>query len=125
MVHVGALVEDGGEDWVRLSLQTDERHADRWGRIHTGVLTSVMDSVIGIALGRARGEAGRGRPHATIEMNTSFYAQGVPGDHLVSEGRIMQLAELYAFGEVDARRSSDGALLAKARMTFAIPGRRD
>ena len=123
--YIGGVIDGSGDDWVRLSVQTGPHHADRWGRVHTGVLTSVMDSVIGIALGRARNKAGNTGPHATIEMSTSFYAVATPGDHVVAEGRVTRIAEHFAFGEVEARRRCDDELLAKARLTFAIPGRRD
>jgi len=122
--YIGALLDGAGDDWVRLTIQTGPDHADRWGRIHTGVLTSVMDSVIGIALGRAKSQAGVPGTHATIDMNTSFYANATPGDFIICEGRITQLAEQFAFGEVDAR-TEPGALIAKSRLTFALQGRRD
>jgi acyl-coenzyme A thioesterase PaaI-like protein len=122
--YLGGVLERTGADSVCLTVQTAPHHADRWGRVHTGVLTAIMDSVIGIGLGRMRAERGDAGPHATIDMNTSFYAAATPGDHVTCEGRITLLAEHFAFGEVEARRTDDGELLAKARLTFAIPGRR-
>lgn len=122
---VGAVLEEAGEGSVRLSLVTGPQHADANGRVHTGVLTTVMDSVIGIALSRLRGGGGNHRPHATIDMSTSFYAHATPGDEFVAEGSVTELAELVAFGEVEARRRVDGELLAKARLTFAIPAARE
>jgi acyl-coenzyme A thioesterase PaaI-like protein len=124
--YIGTIAEEVGEGGVRLSIQTGPEHADRWGRVHTGVLTSVMDSVIGIGLGRARGEGAREAegPHATIEMSTSFYGIATPGDEIVAEGRVLRIDGPVAFGEVEAHRRSDGELLAKARLTFVIPGAR-
>ena len=120
--YVGAVAEHVSEGYVRLSLITGPQHADSAGRVHTGVLTTVMDSVIGIGLGRLRDADARQRlgPHATIDMSTSFYAYAAPGDEIVCEGRVTHLSEAVAFGEADARRRSDGELLAKARLTFAI-----
>lgn len=123
--YVGAVAEEIGEGRVRLALVTGPQHADANGWVHTGVLTTVMDSVIGIALGTLRGERGTYRPHATIDMSTSFYAHATPGDEFVAEGRVTLLGELVAFGEVEARRRGDDALLAKARLTFAIPAARE
>jgi uncharacterized protein (TIGR00369 family) len=121
--YVGAVAEHVSEGYVRLSLVTGPQHADFAGRVHTGVLTTVMDSVIGIGLGRLREAGARRRlgPHATIDMSTSFYASAAPGDEIVCEGRVTRLGEAVAFGEADARRRSDGELLAQARLTFAIP----
>lgn len=121
--YVGAVAEHVSEGYVRLSLMTYPHHADNAGRVHTGVLTTVMDSVIGIGLGRLRGDAARQEqgPHATIDMNTSFYGYATPGDEIVFEGRVTRIGEGVAFGEAEAHRRSDGELLAKARLTFAIP----
>lgn len=124
--YIGALVEEVQEGSCRLTLTTGPQHADDNGNIHTGVLTSVMDSVIGIALGRLRGEesyATRG-PHATIDMSTSFYGRASPGDELIFEGSVVRLDERVAFGEAETRRAADGAVIAKAHLTFAIPGQR-
>ena len=122
--YVGAVAEEISEGYVRLALVTGPQHADSNGWVHTGVLTTIMDSVIGIALGTLRGERGAYRPHATIDMSASFYAHATPGDEFIAEGRVLQLGELVAFGEVESRRRSDGELLAKARLTFAIPAAR-
>jgi len=125
--YIGGMLEEISEGYAHISLQTNAGHADALGNIHTGVLTSLMDSAIGIALGRLRGEGARELegPHATIEMSTTFYAQASPGDELRIEGRVTSLTQRFAFGEVEARREADGELLAKARLTFAIPGGRD
>jgi uncharacterized protein (TIGR00369 family) len=120
-VHIGATMAASGDGWVRLHVATGPNHADRWGRVHPGLLTSVMDSVIGIALGNLRGAEAQGRPQATIEMSTSFYAAATPGDAIVAQGRVTRIAEHHAFGEVEARRQADDELLAKARLTFVIP----
>lgn len=121
---IGAIAEEKAEGYARLAIQTGPQHADNLGRVHGGVITSVMDSVIGISLGRLRGGGLQTRgPHATIEMTTSFYAHAQPWDEIVAEGQVTHLGELIAYGEVEAR-VRDGDLLAKARLTFAIPRRR-
>lgn len=123
--YIGGLLEEMSEGYARISLLTGPSHSDALGRIHTGVLTSLMDSAIGIALGNLRGKDSRESegPHATIEMSTSFYGEALPGDELRVEGRVTALSGRIAFGEVETHRESDGELLAKARLTFAIPGR--
>lgn len=121
---IGAVAEEKAEGYARLAIQTGPEHADAMGRVHGGVITSVMDSVIGISLGRLRARDLQARgPHATIEMTTSFYAYATPSDEIIAEGQVNHLGESIAFGEVEARVRG-GDLLAKARLTFAIPGRR-
>ncbi len=120
---IGAVAEQVSEGYVRLSLVTYPHHADSAGRVHAGVLTAVMDSVVGIGLGRLRGDAARQEegPHATIDMSTSFFGYATPGDELVFEGKVTRIGEGVAFGEVETHRRGDNELLAKARLTFAIP----
>lgn len=120
--YIGGMAEEITEGYARVSVQTGPQHADASGCVHSGLLTSLMDSVIGIALGRLRGEGARERegPHATIDMSTNFYAYATPGDEIICEGRVTRLEESVAFGDVEARRASDGEVLARAHLTFVI-----
>jgi uncharacterized protein (TIGR00369 family) len=122
--YIGGMADEISEGYVRLSIETGAQHAGRNGDVHTGVLTSLMDSVIGVALSHLRNEEVRARegPHATIELSTSFYAAAKPGDTIVADGRVLSLQGPVAFGEVEARRASDETVLARARLTFVIPG---
>jgi len=120
---IGAAVEEVNEGVCRLSLTVEPRHLDRRGVLHTGVLTSLIDATIGIGLGYLRRDEARRRPHATIEMSTSFLAEARPGDEVEAEGRVIRKEPHIAFGEAVARRRSDGEVLALSRLTFAISRR--
>ncbi len=120
---IGARVEALGEGVCRLSLTVGPQHLDRRGALHTGVLTTLLDSSIGIGLGHLRRDEVRRRPHATIEMNASFHAEAHAGDEIEVEGRVIHRGRTIAFGESVARRPSDGETLALSRLTFAISSR--
>ena len=121
---IGALLEEAGEGYSRLTLACGPDHLGLDGNVHGGVLTALMDSSVGIAISRQRGIAARERaPHATIEMNTTFFARAREGDNLVVEGRISLSTESILTGESEARLA-DGAVLARGRLTFAIVHRR-
>jgi acyl-coenzyme A thioesterase 13 len=120
---IGARVEGIDEGVCRISLTVEPRHLDSRGVLHTGVLTSLMDATIGIALGYLRREEVRHRPHATIEMNASFLTEGRPGDEIEVEGRVLRQGRSIAFGEAVARRRADGEVLALSRLTFSISSR--
>lgn len=124
VAYINAVLEEKREGYSRLTLKTTAQHADRHGWVHPGVLTSVMDSVIGIGLSRMRAEEPREtyRPHATIEMSTTFYSRAPIGDELIFEGRVMRMEQDVAFGEVETRRATDNEVIAKARLTFVVPG---
>ena len=119
--HIGVEMEELRDGYARLSLVLEPHHTNPNGVMHGGVITTMMDSALGAALGSLRGpEAGRS-PHATVEMNASFLAGARPGDKIVVEGRVLRLGKSIAFGEAEARRGDE--LIAKGRLTFAIPRR--
>lgn len=115
---IGAEMEELREGYARLSLVLDDRHTNPNGVMHGGVVTTMMDSSLGAALGALRGEEAVRNPHATIEMNASFLSSARPGDRIVVEGTVIRAGKSVAFGEAEARRNGD--LIAKGRLTFAI-----
>lgn len=117
-VYIGGETKELTEGHARLELQATDEHCDALGRVHTGVLTSLMDTVIGMALSCLRGGFDSGQ--ATIDMHSNFMAPAVPGDELVCEGRVTYIDEAMALGDVETRRRSDGKLLAKAQVTYAL-----
>lgn len=119
---IGSEMEELREGYARLSLTLEDRHTNPNGVMHGGVVTTMMDSALGAALGALRGDAVRRNPHATIAMNASFLAAARPGDRIVVEGRVLRLGRTVAFGEAEARRG-DGDLIAKASFAFAIRDR--
>ena len=116
--HIGVEMEELREGYARLSLTLEPRHTNPNGVVHGGVITTMMDSALGAALGALRGEAAGRSPHATVEMNASFLSGARPGDRIVVEGRVLRLGKRVAFGEAEARRGDE--LIAKGRLTFAI-----
>ncbi len=119
--HIGAEMEELREGYARLSIVLETRHTNPNGVMHGGVITTMMDSALGAALGALRGEEASRSPHATVEMNASFLAGARPGDRIVVEGRVLRLGKTIAFGEAEARRGDE--LIAKGRLTFAIRDR--
>ena len=126
--HIGTEMEELREGYARLSLVVEERHTNPIGFMHGGVITTMMDSALGAALGALRGEDARRNPHATVDMNVSLLSGARPGDRIVVEGSVLRLGKSIAFGEAEARRISpagrqDGELIAKGRLTFAVRNR--
>jgi uncharacterized protein (TIGR00369 family) len=120
---IGGQFEEWSQDCVRISLMLEPHHTNPSGVMHGGVVTTLMDEVLGGAIASVRGmEVMRTAPHATVEMNASFLAAARPGDRIVVEGRVLRLGKTVAFGEAEARRG-DGELIAKGRLTFTIRNR--
>ncbi len=122
---VGGRMEECREGYVRMSLEVRPHHTNPHGVMHGGVITTLMDDVMGRVIASVRGlEAMRDSPHATVDMNVSFLSAARPGDALVVEGRVLRLGKTVAFGEAEARRRGDDDPIARGRFTFVIaPGR--
>jgi len=119
---IGARADEVGEGYVRLALTLAEEHTNPSGVMHGGVVMTLMDSAMGLTLRLQRGEdVAAAAPHATIEMNVSFLAAARVGDEVLVEGRLLRLGRTIAFGEAEARKRDDDRLIAKGRLTFAIP----
>jgi len=118
-VHsLGPALEEKRGGYARMSLATGSRHAAQDGMLHGGVLTTLMDSTLAIALRELRG-AGATR-HSSVEMSTTYLAPVVPEQTIVVEGRIIHVEPAVAFGEADATLRDTGEVVAKARVTFAL-----
>lgn len=118
------LEEASDEGYVWLVLQTEERHTRGDGSVHEGVVLTMMDSALGMAIRLKRGaEASERSPHATIDMNSSFIRPVQPGDRLIVEGRVRDLGDVVVVGEAEAKRASDGELVATSRLTFVVSSR--
>lgn len=122
---IGAMIDEAGEGYARITLTCGPQHLATDGRVHGGVITALMDTSLGVAISRWRGEEERERaPHATIEMNTTFLGRADEGDELVIEGRISLAEGAIITGESEARIAGSDRVLARGRLTFAIVQRR-
>lgn len=119
---VGAVVEESREGYARLSLKLEHKHTNPNLVMHGGVVTTLLDETLAIAVAVTRGvDTVREQPHTAIEMNTSFLAAAREGNELVVEGHLLKSGRTVFFGEAEARRKADGALVAKGRVTFVVP----
>ena len=118
---IGGRVEEWREGYVRLGLTVDEHHTNPHGVMHGGVITTLMDEALGGVIASVRGmEEMWKAAHATVDMNVSFLSNARSGDEIIVEGAVLKLGRSVAFGEAEARRKRDNALIAKGRLTFTI-----
>ena len=84
--------------------------------VHGGILATLADiGVVSAVLSTCRaGEAMRG----TCELNISYLRPAV-GEMVVVDSRVIKKGRSLAVGDVDLT-NEDGALIAKARVTYAI-----
>jgi uncharacterized protein (TIGR00369 family) len=113
----GVQVEEKRPGYARMSVLVEPRHLGHSGTAHGGLITSLMDSALAVALRELRGESAS--LHSSIEMNAGFLAPVPEGATVTVEGHITDLQQAVAFGEAEAR-DEQGELLATGRVTFAI-----
>lgn len=119
---VGATIEEAREGYARLSLKLEQKHTNPNGVMHGGVVTTLLDETLAIAVAHARGlDAVRAQPHAAIEMNASFLSAAREGDELVVEGTLLKAGRTVFFGEAVVRKRGEDKLVSKGRVTFVIP----
>lgn len=113
--EVGALGD--GESEIRMRL---EPHHLNPGRIaHGGVIATLVDAAIGIAL---RTRLGTERNHVTVNLSVQYLAPAPEGTTITARGKVIHSGARTGYGEAELVRS-DGTLVAKGSATFlVVPG---
>ncbi len=93
----GAKAGDGD---YRLAFRAEDRHGNPQGVVHGGMLMTLVDAVMGIAVYRAIGK----RRCATISLNCSFVASGRVGDWLEASAEVVRRGRSVVFmrGDIHA-----------------------
>jgi len=80
---IGLKIDKLAENYCRLSLLLDEKCTNYFGGIHGGVLATLADNCMGVALRTV------GLRPITIELTVNYLSQPSVGDQLTAEGRII------------------------------------
>ena len=90
----------GGEGDYRLAFRAEDRHGNPQGVVHGGMLMTLVDAVMGIAVWRAIGK----RRCATISLNCSFVASGQVDDWLEASAEVVRRGRVVVFmrGDIHA-----------------------
>ncbi|MGH2785808.1 MAG: PaaI family thioesterase [Actinomycetota bacterium] len=107
-----------GTSEVRLDLEP--HHFNPGGIVHGGVLATLLDGCIGLAL---RTKLGMDKDHVTIDLNVQ-YISAMRAGALIGRGKAVRVGDRVSHGEAELT-SQDGRLVAKGSATFlVIPSRR-
>lgn len=104
---------DAGESELRLDLE--RHHLNPGGIVHGGVLATLLDASIGLAL---RSMIGMTTDHVTIELDVHYLAPARSG-YLIGRGRALRAGGRVSYGEAEVF-SDEGKLLAKGSATFLV-----
>jgi len=112
--RLGADVEATGEGSARVRFEVGEDHLNAAGTVHGGVLATLVDTAMGMAVRSATGE---NDVPATSQLTVTYLRPGKPGALEVT-------AQVRAQGEhltvCDADVEQNGRGLAHAVATFAV-----
>ena len=112
---LGIKVVELAEGYARLTVPVIERMNSVLGALHGGVLSSLADSAVAMALFTMIEP--REKP-VTVELNIN-YLRPVQGDEAIAEARIVSRGRTIAVGDVDITDKS-GRLVAKSRATYVV-----
>lgn len=113
--HLGVRLLRWEPDMAEFGLRIGERHLNRQGRLHGGVIATMLDVCCGYAgLKQGPGKVAGGA--LTVTLNISYLA-GVDTGDVVARGKVVGggRSVYFASGEVLA---SDGRLIATAQGAF-------
>lgn len=84
----GPFLEGPSSEGVyRLALRIEERHLNNLGVAHGGILMTLADNAVGVAVARALVESAA---VVTVSLNNEFLNSARLGDFVVAESRILK-----------------------------------
>jgi uncharacterized protein (TIGR00369 family) len=105
--HAGA----GGEV---LGVRVAERHLNRAGTVHGGLLATLVDAAIGRAVRASAGQAGA----ATVSLTTDYLGPAGPGDWLEARTAVDRAGGRLAFVDCTVRCGDRDVV--RARAVYAL-----
>lgn len=109
-----------GEGTSEVRLDLEPHHFNPGGIVHGGVIATLLDGCIGLAL---RTELGMDKDHVTTNL-TVQYLSAMRSGALIGRGRAVRVGDRVSHGEAELT-SEQGRLIAKGSATFlVIPARR-
>ena len=112
---MGLRVDAARAGEVTLSLEAREEQRNLGGLVHGGVLATLADMAMGLAV---RSAIEPGRRHVTIELGIHYVRATRPG-RIHGVGRVVRVGSQVAFASAEIRDIS-GRLLATASGTFSV-----
>jgi len=110
----GLSVEDASEGSVRLGWRAGPEHLNLQGLVHGGVLATLADVAMGLAV---RTAVQPGRRHVTIELTIHYVRPASQGDIEVL-GHVIRVGSQIGFAEADVLQGD--RLLARGSGTYSV-----
>ncbi len=111
---VGIRSGEGADGRATLELDATDQHLNQAGTVHGGVLATLVDSAMGLAVRTATGDDD---VPATSQLTIAYLRPGKPG-HLVAHAQVRKQGEHLLV--CDAEVEQDDQTLVHAVATFAL-----
>lgn len=116
----GITVEDARSGEVRLGWEARGEHRNLQGLVHGGVLATLVDIAMGLAV---RTAVGPGRRHVTIELTVHYLRPTAPG-RIEAVGTTLRVGSQISFAEGSVVDPS-GRVLVRASGTYSVTTERE
>jgi uncharacterized protein (TIGR00369 family) len=116
----GVQVEDARPGEVRLAWDARDEHRNLQGLVHGGVLATLVDMAMGLAV---RSVVGEMRRHVTIEMTVHYLRPATPG-RLVAIGTTQRVGSQIAFADGSIVDAIDRVVV-RASAAYSVTADRD
>ncbi len=91
--HVGPFYRPPGEEKLGFGFLADERHGNKRGVVHGGMLATAFD----VALGEACWEASKQRPCATVQLNVHYVGAVQLGEFAYVRSELVKVTRSLVF----------------------------
>jgi acyl-CoA thioesterase len=115
----GVSVEQARSGEVRLGWNARPEHRNLQGLVHGGVLATLVDIAMGLAV---RSVVGPARRHVTIELTVHYLRPTVPG-RIEAVGTVLRVGSQIGFAEGSVIDDAD-RILVRASGTYSVTGER-
>ena len=112
---MGMKLVSVGDGVSELRLDVEPHHLNPGKIVHGGVIATLLDSTIGLAL---RSTLGMSTEHVTIKLDVNYLSPARTGA-LIGRGKAIRVGGRVSFGEGELF-TEDGTLVAKGTATFLI-----
>jgi uncharacterized protein (TIGR00369 family) len=113
--ELGISLVRAAQGEVELACEPTDAHLNLQGFVHGGVIATLADSAMGLAV---RSALERGRRHVTIELGLHYLRPVRPGQ-LVAIGRTIRIGTSVALASAEVKRV-EGPELATASGTYSV-----
>lgn len=113
--YLGMAPEADTDGVMVARMKVTEQHLQVMGRVHGGVLASLIDSAMALAV---HAELPEGSAAATLDMHVAF-VRPVREGVLTGRGRVLSASQTVALVEADVR-DTEGTLVATGRGAYRL-----